>query len=75
MDDQLDIRFVNIESKFDIMEKFHNLNSDSLGLYLEWILDLKDKQEKQEEYNANIVKRLEELEDYQAQTIKFNSNT
>ena len=66
MDDQIDIRFVNLETKFDIMQKFHNLNGDSLGDHLTWILDLKEKQKKQEEFNANIVKRLEELEDYTA---------
>ena len=66
MDDQIDIRFVNLETKFDIMQKFHNLNGDSLGDHLTWILDLKEKQKKQEEFNANIVKRLEELEDKMA---------
>ena len=63
MNDQIDIRFVNLETKFDIMQKFHNLNGDSLGDHLTWILDLKEKQKKQEEFNANVVKRLEELED------------
>jgi len=67
MDDQIDIRFVNLETKFDIMQKFHNLNGDSLGDHLTWILDLKEKQKKQEEFNANIVKRLEELEDLSGQ--------
>ena len=66
MDDQIDIRFVKLETKFDIMQKYHNLNGDSLGQHLEWILELKDKQDKQVEYNANVVKRLQELEDYTA---------
>ena len=69
MDDQIDIRFVNLETKFDIMQKFHNLNGDSLGDHLTWILDLKEKQKKQEEFNANIVKRLEELEDFKSQAL------
>ena len=69
MNDQIDIRFVNLETKFDIMQKFHNLNGDSLGDHLTWILDLKEKQKKQEVFNANVVKRLEELEDFKDQVL------
>ena len=62
MDDQIDIRFVNLETKFDIMQKFHNLNGDSLGDHLTWILDLKEKQKKQEEFNANADKVLSRID-------------
>ena len=74
MDDQVDIklmkqeefnekglkRLITLENKFEIMEKFHNLNSDSLGDHLEWILDLKDKQEKQIKLNDQTLIRLDQ---------------
>ena len=53
-------RLITLENKFEIMEKFHNLNSDSLGDHLEWILDLKDKQEKQVKLNDNVLIRLDQ---------------
>ena len=74
MDDQVDIklmkqeefnekglkRLITLENKFEIMEKFHNLNSDSLGDHLEWILDLKGKQEKQIKLNDQTLIRLDQ---------------
>ena len=53
-------RLITLENKFEIMEKFHNLESDSLGDHLEWILDLKDKQEKQVKLNDNVLIRLDQ---------------
>ena len=53
-------RLITLENKFEIMEKFHNLNSDSLGDHLEWILDLKDKQEKQVKLNDQTLIRLDQ---------------
>ena len=67
MDDQINIRFlkqeefnekgikrlITLENRFEVMEKFHELNSDSLTDHLEWILDLKDKQESMGKWQPN----------------------
>ena len=53
-------RLITLENKFETMEKFHNLDSDSLGDHLEWILDLKDKKEKQIKLNDQILIRLDQ---------------
>ena len=74
MDDQINIRFlkqeefnekgikrlITLENRFEVMEKFHELNSDSLTDHLEWILDLKDKQEKQVKLNDQTLIRLDQ---------------
>ena len=53
-------RLITLENKFETMEKFHNLDSDSLGDHLEWILDLKDKKEKQIKLNDQTLIRLDQ---------------
>lgn len=74
LDDQVDIklmkqeefnekglkRLITLENKFEIMEKFHNLNSDSLGDHTEWIINLQDKQEKQIKLNDQTLIRLDQ---------------